>query len=203
MRIRVWVHARVDRVITQLRSSPQPAPVLGFAAFSGTGKTTLLRQLVPLLRQQGLRLGLIKHAHHRFDVDQPGKDSYELRHAGAERVLIGSRRRWALMVETPEAAEPRLADLLPHMDASKLDLILVEGFKHERFPKIELHRRATTQAWLYPQDSSIIAVATDAPETLPAPVAVVLDLNQPEAIARFILHWLAREYLSHRRVARR
>ena len=180
-----------------------PPPVLGFAAFSGTGKTTLLVTLIPLLREQGLRLGMIKHAHHSFDVDQPGKDSYELRHAGAERMLVGSRRRWALMVETPEAKEPRLTDLLPHMPYSDLDLILVEGFKHEAFPKIELHRQATAQPWLYPHDSSIIAVATDTWDTLPSRKVVALDINQPTAMADYILHWLAREYLFHRRVAHR
>ena len=178
-----------------MTKSNKPAPVLGFAAFSGTGKTTLLVQLIPLLRQQGLRLGVIKHAHHSFDLDQPGKDSYELRHAGVERVLIGSRRRWALMVETPQAEEPRLTDLLAQLPSADLDLILVEGFKHERFPKIELHRQTTAQPWLYPQDNSIIAVATDTPEALPSPGIDVLDLNQPAAIVRFIQQWLAREYL--------
>jgi len=182
------------------RSDKSP-PVLGFAAFSGTGKTTLLLQLIPLLRQQGLRLGMIKHAHHSFDVDQPGKDSYELRHAGAERVLIGSRRRWALMVETPQAEEPTLSDLLAHLPSADLDLILVEGFKHEAFPKIELHRLVTAQPWLYPQDNSIIAVATDTWDAMPSPGIVTLDINQPTAIAHFILQWLAREYLYHRRAA--
>ena len=92
-------------------------PVLGFAAWSGTGKTTLLRKLIPALRASGLRIGIIKHAHHTFDVDQPGKDSYELRHAGAQRVLIGSRRRWALMVEHDQdiEQEPTLSELLARM----------------------------------------------------------------------------------------
>jgi molybdopterin-guanine dinucleotide biosynthesis protein B len=172
----------------------QLTPVLGFAAFSGTGKTTLLQQLVPLLRREGMRLGLIKHAHHDFDVDQPGKDSFVLRHAGVERVLVGSRRRWALMVETSDAQEPTLANLLAQLPCADLDLVLVEGFKHERFPKIELHRAALAQPWLYPQDDSIIAVATDNPHTMPQPTGVILDINVPEAITRFILEWLAREY---------
>lgn len=177
--------------------------ILGFAATSGTGKTTLLKQLIPLLRKQGLRLGVIKHAHHSFDIDQPGKDSYELRQAGAERMLVGSRHRWALMVETPDAEEPRLQDLLVHMPDKELDLVLVEGFKHENFPKIELHRQTMGQNWLYPQDKSIIALATDTWENLPEPGIVALDINQPMAIAEFISQWLAREYLFHRRVARK
>lgn len=170
-------------------------PVLGFAAYSGTGKTTLLVRLVPLLKQQGLRLGVIKHAHHSFDVDQKGKDSYELRRAGAERVLVGSSQRWALMVETPQAQEPGLVDLLGRMPSAGLDLILVEGFKHEAFPKIELHRSSTAQPWLYPKDKSIIAVATDTWEEMPASAISVLDINQPADITRFILQWVAREYL--------
>jgi len=170
-------------------------PVLGFAAYSGTGKTTLLTQLVPLLKQSGLHLGLIKHAHHSFDIDQPGKDSYQLRHAGAERVMIGSRRRWALMVETPEAEEPDLQTLLSQFPAADLNLILVEGFKHEAFPKIELHRDATGSPWLYPEDDTIIAVAADKPDAPIAKDLPVLDINQPEAIAGFVLQWLDQQHI--------
>ncbi len=160
-------------------------PVLGFAAWSGTGKTTLLRRLIPLLRDAGMRLGVIKHAHHDFDVDQPGKDSYELRHAGAERVLVGSRVRWALMVEQPTAGEPTLASLLAHMPRQSLDLILVEGFKHERFPKLELHRPALGRPLLQPDDASIVAVASDARLHPPPPVPL-LDLNDVESVADFV-----------------
>lgn len=168
-------------------------PVLGFAAFSGTGKTTLLTALIPLLKQQGLRLGLIKHAHHNFDIDQPGKDSYELRHAGAEKVMIGSRRRWALMVETPQEQEPTLQDLLAQFPTNDVDLILVEGFKHEAFAKIELHREATRRSWLYPEDASIIAVACDQPGAIENSPLPVLDINQPDEIARFIQTWLSHQ----------
>lgn len=162
------------------------AAVLGFAAWSGTGKTTLLRQLIPALRADGLRVGVVKHAHHSFDVDQPGKDSYMLRHAGAERVLIGSRTRWALMVEHQVAhTEPDLARLLAHMPGDGLDLILVEGFKHEAFPKIELHRPALGRPLLYPQDPSIIALASDAPMT-PQRDLPLLDLNDVPAMAAFV-----------------
>lgn len=170
------------------------APILGFAAFSGTGKTTLLRQLIPRLKQHGLRPGLIKHAHHNFDVDQPGKDSYVLRHAGAERLLIGSRRRWALMVETPQAHEPTLQDLLARFPADDLDLILVEGFKHERFPKIELHRASLGKPLLHPGDDSIIACASDISHNIPATTRPQLDINQPDEIVRFILQWLQEQH---------
>ena len=115
--------------------------MLGFVAFSGTGKTTLLKQLIPILKARGLHLALIKHTHHQFDIDTPGKDSYELRQAGAEQVMVASRRRWALMVETPnQNDDPPLESLIDHLDTKALDLILVEGFKHAAVPKIELHR---------------------------------------------------------------
>jgi molybdopterin-guanine dinucleotide biosynthesis protein MobB len=166
--------------------------VLGFAAWSGTGKTTLLRKLIPALRAHGLRLGVVKHAHHSFDVDQPGKDSYELRHAGAQRVLVGSRARYALMVEREAAEEPDLAELLALMPGTELDLILVEGFKHENFPKVELHRPSLGRPLLHPQDSSIVAVASDA-ELSPAPPLPVLDLNDVDAVADFVREFTARD----------
>lgn len=161
-------------------------PVLGFAAFSGTGKTTLLTRLLPVLKAHGLRIGMVKHAHHSFDIDQSGKDSYELRKAGAEQMLIASRNRWALMVDHESRQEPELRALLPHLDQSAIDVILVEGFKHEPIPKIELHRPSLGHPLLFPQDDSVIAVACDAP--LPVETALpVLDINDPEQIARFIL----------------
>jgi molybdopterin-guanine dinucleotide biosynthesis protein MobB len=162
-----------------------PLPVLGFAAYSGTGKTTLLKQLIPLLRETGLRLGLIKHAHHQVEVDQPGKDSYELRKAGAERVLLTSSRHWALMVDEQEPGEPMLAELLTRIDYHELDLVLVEGFRHLDFPKIELHRKGLGKSLLYPADQSIIAIASDYTmgDTSGLPW---FDLNDPPAIADFI-----------------
>ncbi len=166
--------------------SEAEVPVIGFAAFSGTGKTTLLRQLLPLLKARGLHIGVIKHSHHRFEIDKPGKDSYELRKAGADQMLISSPYRWALMVEKDAGSEPRLWEELSRLDRDPLDLILVEGFKQESFPKIELYRRAVGKPAMYPQDPDIIAVATDG--DLPEPTGLpVLDLNDVDAIAEFIL----------------
>lgn len=169
-------------------------PLLGFAAYSGTGKTTLLTRLIPRLRAQGKRIGVVKHAHHRFDIDHPGKDSYELRKAGAEQMLIASRLRWALIVEqpgaTPETApDPQLEELLNRMDRAHLDLILVEGFKHVPFPKIELHRPELGNPLLFPNDASIIAVATNAPLPMHTQLPI-LPLDKPDEIAQFINNWV-------------
>lgn len=162
------------------------SPILGFAAFSGTGKTTLLVKLLPLLNARGLCVALVKHAHHEFDIDHPGKDSYALRKAGANPMLIGSRNRWALMVETPGQDEPGLDDLLVHLDQSSIDLVLVEGFKHVDFPKIELHRPSLGKPLLYLTDNSIIAIAVDH-ALADNPAIPQLDLNAPEQIADFII----------------
>ncbi len=163
-----------------------PCPLLGFVAFSGTGKTTLLEKLIPILKGRGLRIGLLKHGHHDFDIDHPGKDSYRLRQAGAGQVMIASRKRWAMINENDLALpEPDLASLLPKFDTDTLDLLLVEGFKHERYPKIELRRASLQKPLLYPDDPDIIAMVCDEPETTRAPIPV-LDLNRPETIAQFI-----------------
>ncbi len=160
-------------------------PLLGFVGFSGVGKTTLLVQLLPLLRARGLRIGVLKHAHHDFDIDTPGKDSYELSKAGASEMLVASARRWALMVENSADTEPRLDTLLRRMDLAALDLILVEGFKHEPIAKIELHRPALGQPPLYPDDAAIIALATD-DMTPPSRAVTLLDINQVARIADFV-----------------
>ncbi|MFO1417548.1 MAG: molybdopterin-guanine dinucleotide biosynthesis protein B [Methylotetracoccus sp.] len=160
-------------------------PLIGFAAPSGTGKTTLLIALIPLLRAQGLRIGVIKHAHHAFAIDKPGKDSYELRAAGAATVMLSAAGRRATISELPDARDPELVEEVRHFDTDGIDLILVEGFKHERFPKIELHRHALGSQPMFPDDDSIVAIATDGP--LPVPAAIpILDLNRPEQIAEFI-----------------
>ncbi len=167
-------------------------PLLGFVAYSGTGKTTLLEQLLPLLRKEGLRVGLIKHAHHHFDIDTPGKDSYRLREAGASQVMVASAKRCALICEhQDDRPEPRLPELLERLDHEQLDLILVEGFKHEHYPKVELRREVLEKPLLYPHDSDIIAVASDQPQQHPAAPSV-LDLNQPQLIAAWIMQWLGR-----------
>lgn len=162
-------------------------PILGFAAYSGTGKTTLLEALLPKLTEAGLRIGMLKHAHHNFDVDKPGKDSYRLRKAGASQMLIASRNRFALMTETPEA-EAEFEYLLTRFDEDKLDVVLVEGCKNIAFPKIELHREEVGKPWLYPHDENIIAIASDSGELdseLPQ-----MNINDLDAIAQFVLQYV-------------
>ncbi|EJC7015426.1 bifunctional molybdopterin-guanine dinucleotide biosynthesis protein MobB/molybdopterin molybdotransferase MoeA [Vibrio parahaemolyticus] len=162
-------------------------PTLGFAAYSGTGKTTLLEALLPKLTEAGLRIGMLKHAHHNFDVDKPGKDSYRLRKAGASQMLIASRNRFALMTETPEA-EAEFEYLLTRFDEDKLDVVLVEGCKNIAFPKIELHREEVGKPWLYPHDENIIAIASDSAELdseLPQ-----MNINDLDAIAQFVLQYV-------------
>ena len=161
-------------------------PILGFAAYSGTGKTSLLIKLIPLLKAEGLRVGVIKHAHHKVDVDKPGKDSYELRKAGAGQVLLATAQRWALMVEEEVVGDPDLQTMLNRLDCSSLELILVEGFRHVPFPKIELHRPSLGKPLLFPLDSSIIAVATDGKLSQITEMPL-LDLNDPVAIRDFVL----------------
>jgi molybdopterin-guanine dinucleotide biosynthesis adapter protein len=160
-------------------------PILGFAAYSGTGKTTLLTQLIPTLKQQGLQVGLIKHSHHNIQIDQPGKDSYRLREAGASPVMLVSSHRRAIITEFPAIKEPVLDEELLAFDQSELDLILVEGFKATPFPKIEVHRPSLNKPLLYIEDPSIIAVASDFLLELPTTM-VQLNLNQPKLIAAFI-----------------
>ncbi len=135
--------------------------VIGFAGWSGAGKTTLLRRLIPVLVGKGLRVSTVKHAHHEFDVDQPGKDSWEHRQAGAQEVLVASAQRWALMHELRGDAEPDLADLLARL--SPVDLVLVEGFKRGGQPKLEVFRAANSKPMMHPDDPSIVAVASDEP----------------------------------------
>lgn len=172
--------------------SSSSIPVLGFAAYSGTGKTSLLKILIPLLKAKGIRVGVIKHAHHQVDIDKPGKDSYELRKAGAGQVILATAQRWALMVEEPVGDTPDLQTLVDRFDTSNLDLVLVEGFRHLVFPKIELHRSALNMPLLHTHDSSIIAVASDAKLTLRADLPL-LDINDPNAILDFILQRLPLE----------
>ena len=155
--------------------------VFGFAGYSGSGKTTLIEQLIPRLVEAGLRVSLIKHAHHAFDIDKPGKDSWRHREAGASEVLISSGTRWALLHENRGAPEPSLDELLPRL--SPVDLVLVEGYKREAIPRLEVHRPSLGHPLLYPADPHIVAVASDTPLACPLPC---LDLANPDAIAAFI-----------------
>ena len=163
-----------------------PLPLLGFAAYSGTGKTTLLSKLIPLLKIKGIRVGVVKHAHHDIDIDHPKKDSYVLRESGATKIVVASRKRTAIIIEHADnEAEPTLDDALKNIHTKDLDLILVEGFKLADLPKIELHRVALDKPYLYPEDNNIIAIALD--HKLNAENSPLqLDLNQPQKIADFI-----------------
>jgi molybdopterin-guanine dinucleotide biosynthesis protein B len=156
--------------------------IIGLAGWSGAGKTTLLVRIIPLLTAQGLRVSTIKHAHHDFDIDKPGKDSWMHRQAGATEVLVASGRRWALMHELRDETEPALDALLGRLTA--VDLVLIEGFKRDPHPKIEVHRPANGKPPLYPGDPAIIAVASDAP--LPDMALPVLALDDAAAIASFV-----------------
>lgn len=157
--------------------------LIGLAGWSGSGKTTLLVQLIPALTRRGISVSTVKHAHHMFDVDRPGKDSYRHREAGATEVLVGSAHRWALMHEHRGEPEPTLQELLPKL--SPVDLVIVEGFKREGHPKIEIYREEVGKPPLYPDDPNIVAVATDA--RLPGCPLPLLDLNDVEAIAGFVV----------------
>jgi molybdopterin-guanine dinucleotide biosynthesis adapter protein len=158
--------------------------IFGFAGWSGSGKTTLVAQLIPALVQRGLTVSTVKHAHHAFDVDQPGKDSYVHREAGATEVLVTSQHRWALMHENRGAPEPSLEELLPRL--SPVDLVLVEGFKAQPFSKIEVFRRTVGKPLLCPGDRCIVAVASDGP--VPEAAVPVLELDDIPAIVAFILN---------------
>ncbi len=150
-----------------------PMRIIGLAGWSGAGKTTLLARLIPALIARGVSVSTLKHAHHAFDLDQPGKDSHTHRQAGASQVLIASANRWALMSELRGAPEPPLRELLGKLDP--VDLVLVEGFKREAHPKIEIHRAANGKPWLHPQDPRILAVASDVPPPEGAPPHLHLD----------------------------
>lgn len=155
--------------------------VIGIAGFSGAGKTTLVAKLLPFLITRGLTVSTIKHAHHAFDVDKPGKDSFVHREAGAHEVLISSSTRWALMHELRNAPEPTLEDLLGHL--APVDLVLVEGFKRDHHPKIEVHRVDNAKPFLFPEDRSIVAVVSDSPPPLiNLPTAHLDDLDAVGAL---------------------
>ncbi|HKA39347.1 MAG TPA: molybdopterin-guanine dinucleotide biosynthesis protein B [Burkholderiales bacterium] len=159
--------------------------IFGFAGWSGSGKTTLIEKLIPLFVERKLRVSLIKHAHHSFEVDQPGKDSYRHRHAGCTEVLVSSSRRWALVHELRGAREPGFEELVRHI--APCDLLLVEGFKREKLPKLEVYRAVTGEPLLHPQDPDIVGVATDRKLETRLPQ---FDLDDSPGIAAFVVRHL-------------
>ncbi len=161
--------------------------VVGFAGWSGSGKTTLVEQLVPALKRRGLRVSVVKHAHHKFDVDHPGKDTYRHRAAGAFEVLAASSQRTVLIREHEQPAEPQVHQLLAQL-WDGVDWVLVEGFKSSNLLKVEVWRPEAQGPVRYPHDDFVVAIATDAPQALPeATLRPVLDLNDPEALAQWLV----------------
>ena len=160
--------------------------IIGFAGFSGSGKTTLLEKIIPLLKMRGLRVSVIKHAHHKFDIDKPGKDSFRHREAGASEVMVISGFRWALMHELIDEEEPSLEELCARL--SPCDLIIIEGYKYSGIPKIEVYRSVTGHPHLYQDDNHFIALATDTHSDIKLPQ---LDINDPRQVANFILEYFS------------
>ena len=159
--------------------------IFGVTGWKNSGKTGLMERLITEFTARGLSVSSIKHAHHSFDIDHPGRDSYRHRDAGARQVLLASRNRWALMHELRDEDEPSLGDLLKQL--SPVDLVLIEGYKRDRHPKIEAHRKETGQPLIAPEDQTIVAVASDTSVAIDRPV---LDLNDTAAIANFIAQHL-------------
>ena len=165
--------------------------VVGFVGSSGSGKTTLIERVLPLLGGAGFRIGVLKHAHHGFDMDRPGKDSHRVRAAGAAQVLVASAQRWVLLSEVANpAAEPDFRAMLSRFDPDQVDLIIAEGFSGEAYPKIEVYRPAHEQPpRCWPADPHVIAVASDVPQPTAPPVAC-LDLNRPDLVTRYLVERL-------------
>jgi molybdopterin-guanine dinucleotide biosynthesis adapter protein len=161
--------------------------IIGLAGWSGSGKTTLLTKLIPRLTARGLTVSTVKHAHHAFDIDQPGKDSHSHRMAGATEVLVGSANRWAVVHELRGAAEPSLRELLAKL--APVDIVIVEGYKREPHPKLEVHRAAVRKPLLQPEDPHIVAIAADQP--LPDAAVPVVALDDVEAIAEIVVRHAA------------
>lgn len=159
--------------------------IIGIAGYSGSGKTTLIEKVIPQLVMDGFKVSLIKHAHHEFDVDKPGKDSHRHREAGAGEVLVSSSNRWVLMHELRGTPEPSLDEQLKHF--SPCDVVLVEGWKFNAIPKIEVHRKLNDKPLLFPSDASVIAVATDEPLATDKPQ---FALDDAEGVATFIVQTL-------------
>src|SRR4051812_7487014 len=161
--------------------------IIGLAGWSGSGKTTLLTKVIPCIVARGLRVSTLKHAHHNFDIDQPGKDSHSHRVAGATEVLVGSERRWALVHELRGRTEPRLSTLLQKL--SPVDVVLIEGYKREPHPKLEVYRASLGQPLLHPNDLSIVAIASDTP--LPGTQIPLVDVDDVERITDILIRYAA------------
>lgn len=169
-------------------------PVIGLSAYSGSGKTTLLEKIIPIFNSRGLNLAVVKHAHHSFDIDHPTKDSYKIREAGAQQVLISSQKRWALIHENlPDGPELSLQEALLHVTVESIDFVIVEGFKAAPIPKIEVHRPALGKPLIAANDENVIAVATDEPEKVDTSLPL-LELNAPQKIAQFIEQFIAKQH---------
>lgn len=167
-------------------------PVLGFSAYSGSGKTTLLEKLIPVLSKRKLRVAVIKHAHHSFDIDHPEKDSYKIRKAGAQQILISSHKRWAMIHEhDEEASELTLEGALQHISTENIDLVIVEGFKSAPISKIEIHRPKLGKPLISENDKFVTAIATDEPDNIETSLPL-LDLNNIEMIADYIVQFLSK-----------
>ncbi len=165
-------------------------PVLGFSAFSGSGKTTLLEKLIPILSSRKIRVAVIKHAHHSFDIDHPEKDSYKIRKAGAQQILISSQKRWAMIHEhVDEASELTLEAALQHISTENIELVIVEGFKSAPISKIEIHRPSLGKPLISANDEFVIAIATDEPGKVDTNLSL-LDLNDTEMMADYIVQFL-------------
>jgi molybdopterin-guanine dinucleotide biosynthesis protein B len=161
-------------------------PIIGFSAFSGSGKTTLLEKLIPIFSAHQLKVAVIKHAHHSFDIDHPEKDSYKIRKSGAQQILISSQKRWAMIHELDsEQDELTLEQALQHISTSAIDFVIVEGFKSAAITKIEIHRPALGKPLISSEDEHVVAIATDEPDKINSPLPL-LDLNDPEQIAAYI-----------------
>jgi molybdopterin-guanine dinucleotide biosynthesis protein B len=172
--------------MSELQPAAMPMHVVGFAGYSGSGKTTLVEQLVGYLKQTGLKVSVIKHAHHNFDIDHPGKDSWRHRQAGAHEVLVASAHLLALQRASVLPVEHTVDELLPMLQ--QVDWVLVEGFKHAPIPKIEVWRHSAGKPVCYPDDAHILAIATDDASKLPLPTAAtILDINQPAILAQWLL----------------
>jgi molybdopterin-guanine dinucleotide biosynthesis protein MobB len=165
--------------------TPFPVPLLGFAAFSGTGKTTLIEQLIPMLIEQGLRIALVKHSHHDIEMDKPGKDSYRLRKAGASQVVLAGTHRSICFHEHTEAHDSDLNEQLALLNTACVDLVLVEGYRDQAFPKIELHRSALGKPFLYPNDTHIIALVCD--QYVETDKLPLFEFTQLQQLVTFIL----------------